>query len=79
MKKSIKRSILFIDNHTIYYNQMKTPFQIHRERKERKKLEKMIRDESIKFGEDLNEHSRKKLIYLYELYSVKYGREYLGR
>lgn len=57
---------------------MINPLKLHRERKEKRNLEKQIRNESIKFGDTLSELSRKKLIYLYELYSVKYGKEYFG-
>ena len=55
---------------------MINPLKVHRERQEKKSLEKKIRDESIVFGDTLSELSRKKLIYLYEKYSIKYGREY---
>ena len=58
---------------------MINPLKLHNDRKEKKKLERIIREESIKFGETLNELSRKKLIYLYEKYLIKYGKEYDGK
>jgi len=50
---------------------MISPLQIYKEKKKRKQLEMIIRDE-----ENINKLSKEKLVHLYEKYLLRYGKEY---
>ncbi len=55
---------------------MNNPFQKHRERKERRELEGLIKFESALYEKTLNEDVRKRLVSLHRRYEIKYGRDY---
>lgn len=57
---------------------MKTPIQKHFERKERKRLEEQIKENSRQYELTLNDESRRNLIYLHRQYEIKFGRCYKG-
>ena len=57
---------------------MKTPIQIHNERKERRKLESFIKENSKEYERTLDETARRNLIYLHRQYEIKFGRCYKG-